>query len=111
LTVYISEAHPDDEWQMESNRKDEFVFKQPRTIEDRLELARLLPKRLKLRMPIAVDPMDGRADKAFAAWPERIYVLAPGGRVIYRAAPGPFGFKPEEAEESLSRFLGESPEL
>ena len=49
--------------------------------------------------------MDGRADKAFAAWPERIYILDAGGRVVYKAEPGPFGFKPEEAQRSLERFL------
>jgi hypothetical protein len=91
---------------MESNRKDEFVFKQPKGFEDRCKLARLLPERLKYRIPVAVDPMDGRAEKAFAAWPERIYIMAPGGQVIYKGAPGPFGFKPEEAEESLKRALG-----
>jgi len=104
LTVYISEAHPDDEWQMESNRKDAFVFVQPRTFEERRKLAMILPDRLKYRIPIAVDTIDGRAEKAFAAWPERIYVIAAGGRVVYKAEPGPFGFKPEEAEPSLKRL-------
>jgi len=91
---------------MDSNKKDKFVFTQPRTIDERLKLARLLPDRLKLRIPVAVDPMDARADKAFAAWPERIYVLAPGGRVVYRAAPGPFGFEPSDAERRLKKLLG-----
>ncbi len=90
---------------MDSNRKDKFVFNQPRTMDERLKLAHLLPDRLKLRLPVVVDPMDGRADKAFAAWPERIYVLAPGGRVVYRAELGPFGFAPDEAERSLKRLL------
>jgi hypothetical protein len=25
--IYISEAHPEDEWQMDSNKEDGFVFK------------------------------------------------------------------------------------
>jgi iodothyronine deiodinase-like protein len=58
------------------------------------------------RIPLALDPMDDRADKAFAGWPERIYLLAPGGRIVYKAAPGPFGFKPDEARKSLQRLLG-----
>ena len=68
-------------------------------------MARILPDRLKYRIPLAIDPMDARADKAFAAWPERIYVLAAGGRVTYKAEPGPFGFKPEEAEKSLKSLV------
>lgn len=91
---------------MESNRKDAFVFRQPSTFEERRKLAKILPERLKYRIPLAIDPIDGRAEKAFAAWPERIYVIAVGGRVAYKAAPGPFGFKPEEAEPSLKRLVG-----
>jgi len=90
---------------MESNRKDAFVFNQPRAFEERRTLARILPDRLKYRIPLAVDPMDARADKAFAAWPERIYILRSGGGVAYKSEPGPFGFKPDEAEESLKRLL------
>jgi Iodothyronine deiodinase len=49
--------------------------------------------------------MDARADKAYAAWPERIYVLGVGGRIEYKAEPGPFGFKPDDAEKSLKRLV------
>jgi hypothetical protein len=90
---------------MESNRKQEFVFDQPRSFEERRKLAKILPERLKYRLPLAIDPMDARAEKAYAAWPERIYIVDTDGRVQYKAEPGPFGFKPEEAEESLKRLL------
>jgi type I thyroxine 5'-deiodinase len=92
---------------MESNRKDKFVFNQPRSIEDRRKMARLLPERLDFRLPVSVDPMDARADKAYSAWPERIYILGVGGRIEYRAEPGPFGFKPDEAEKSLKRLVAQ----
>lgn len=90
---------------MESNRKDGFVHKQPQTLEERRTLARILPERLSYRMPLAIDPIEGPAEQAYAAWPERIYVIAKGGRVEYKARPGPFGFKPDEAEASLKRLL------
>jgi hypothetical protein len=90
---------------MESNRTDKFVYKQPKTFEERTKLAKLLPDRLDYRIPLAVDPIEAPADKAYAAWPERIYVLGVGGRIEYKAAPGPFGFKPDEAETSLKRLL------
>jgi len=102
LTVYISEAHPDDEWQMESNRKEGFVHRQPQTMEERQKLAGILVDRLKYRMPVALDPIDGRAEKAFAAWPERIYVIDRGGRILYKGGMGPFGFDPKEAEGTLA---------
>jgi type I thyroxine 5'-deiodinase len=90
---------------MESNRTDQFVFKQPRSFEERARLAKLLPERLEYRIPLAVDPMEAPADKAYSAWPERIYVLGVGGRIEYKADPGPFGFEPDEAEERLKRLV------
>jgi type I thyroxine 5'-deiodinase len=91
---------------MESNREDAFVFNQPRTLEERRALARLLPERLQYRLPVALDPVEGPAEKAYSAWPERIYVIGKGGRIEYKAEPGPFGFTPEKAEPSLKRLLG-----
>lgn len=91
---------------MESNRKDGFVFTQPRSLDERRTLAKLLPERLKYRIAVALDPIEGPAEKAYAAWPERIYVIDKGGRIDYKAEPGPFGFKPDEAEASLKRLLG-----
>jgi len=105
LTVYISEAHPDDEWQMESNRKDQFVFKQPQQFEQRKDLAKILVDRLKYRLPLAIDTMDKRTETAFAAWPERIYILGAGGKVLYKGKVGPFGFHPDEAEKALAALV------
>jgi hypothetical protein len=107
--VYIAEAHPDDEWQMESNKKDQVVFKQPRVFGERHDAARILLDRLKYRMPVAIDAMDNRADQAYAAWPERIYILGAGGRVLYKGGMGPFGFLPQEAGEKLSEVLRSIP--
>ncbi len=90
---------------MDSNKEQGYVYKQPVSFEERQKLARILPERLKYRIPVAIDPMAAPAGKAFAAWPERIYVLDVGGRVVYKAEPGPFGFKPEDAQKSLERLL------
>lgn len=91
---------------MDANRQEGFVFDQPRSLDERRRLAQILPGRLMYRLPLALDPLDARAERAFSAWPERIYVLDVGGRVAYKGAPGPFGFAPEEAEAHLARLLG-----
>jgi hypothetical protein len=106
--VYISEAHPADEWQMDSNVQDKVVFDQPKTEDERRAAARILVERLGYKLPLAVDRLDGSAEKAFAAWPERIYVLGAGGRVLYKGDMGPFGFHPEEAAAPLDTYLGAS---
>lgn len=101
----MSEAHPDDEWQMDSNRKDQIVIRQPKAFEERREAAKILVERLKYDMPVAIDSMENRAENAYAAWPERLYVVAAGGRVVYRGGLGPFGFDPEEMEKALAAHL------
>jgi len=105
LTVYINEAHPDDEWQMDVNREEQVVYRQPTTFAERQALAAVLVERLKYRLPLAIDGIDNPADKAYAAWPERIYVIGQGGRIVYKGGMGPFGFKPEEAEKTLAAHL------
>lgn len=107
--MYISEAHPDDEWQMDSNRKESFVFNQPKTFEERKALVKVLVERLKYRMPVAIDSLDNQADQVFAAWPERIYILGAGGRVLYKGDTGPFGFHPEVAEKALLALPSAAP--
>ena len=87
---------------MDSNVKENFVFNQPKTFEERKALAKVLVERLKYRMPLAVDTLDNQAETIFAAWPERIYILGAGGRVLYKGEMGPFGFHPEDAEKALA---------
>ena len=89
---------------MDSNKEDGFVFKQPTTDDERRKAAKILVERLKYRVPVAIDPIDGRSEKAFAAWPERIYVIGRDGRVLFKGDMGPFGFKPDKAEASLASF-------
>ena len=91
---------------MDSNRRDGFVHNQPKVLAERQALGRILVEKLKYRMPVLIDPLDNRADTAFAAWPERIYVIAAGGRVHFKGGMGPFEFKPEEAARSLEEMLG-----
>ncbi len=93
---------------MESNRKDKVVFTQPKSFAERMEAAKILVERLHYKAPVAIDSMDNLADTAFSAWPERLYVLAAGGRVIYKGGMGPFEFEPEEAEKALAAHLGQS---
>ena len=90
---------------MDSNRKEKLVFNQPKTFEERKTLSKVLVELFKYRMPLAIDSLENRAEKAFAAWPERIYILGPGGKVLYKGEMGPFGFDVEAAERALLERL------
>jgi hypothetical protein len=95
---------------MESNREEKIVINQPKAFEERREAARILVERLKYDLPLALDSMDDQAENAYAAWPERLYVVAAGGRIVYRGGLGPFGFDPQEMEQALAAHLARSAE-
>lgn len=101
----MSEAHPDDEWQMESNREEKIVIDQPKSFEERRQAAKILVEKLHYDLPLALDGMDDHAEAAYAAWPERLYVVDAGGKIAYRGAVGPFGFDPREMEHALDALL------
>jgi type I thyroxine 5'-deiodinase len=96
LTIYVREAHPTDEWQMDSNEKEGVCYPQPRTLAQRVAIANDFVKRFRYEIPLAVDGMDNPADAVYAAWPERLYVIDEHGRIAYKGEMGPFGYHPEE---------------
>ena len=106
LTVYVREAHPTDEWQMKSNLKDDVCYAQPKTLEQRVTIASDFVKRFKFTLPFGIDDMSNAANDAYAAWPERIYIIDESGRIAYRGGIGPFNYKPEEAREWLAARYG-----
>jgi hypothetical protein len=106
LTVYVREAHPTDEWQMKSNVKDDVCYAQPKTLEQRVAIANDFTKRYKFPLPFGIDEMSNAANDAYAAWPERIYIIDKSGRIAYRGGMGPFNYKPQEAREWLAARYG-----
>lgn len=112
LTVYIKEAHPLDEWQMDSNVKESVCYPQPKSLAQRVAIANDFVKRFSYRVPLAVDGMDNPANAAYAGWPERFYIVDETGVIVYKGKPGPFGYHPEEVESWLAqRYPGEKTAL
>ncbi len=62
---------------------------------------------LKFTIPCLVDGIDNAVEKAYAGWPDRIYVFDPAGKITYKSGPGPWGFRPREMEVALKKVLGE----
>jgi len=56
-------------------------------------------------MPVLVDGMDDAVSEAFAAWPERIYVVDANRRIAFAGGPGPWEFDPEAAAAELDQLL------
>jgi hypothetical protein len=106
LTVYVREAHPTDEWQMKSNVKDEVRYAQPKTLAQRVAIANDFTKRFKFPLPFGIDDMTNAANDAYAAWPERLYVIDESGHIAYRGGMGPFNYNPAEVREWLAARYG-----
>jgi type I thyroxine 5'-deiodinase len=103
--VYIAEAHATDGWQMQSNVDEDVLVANHVTVEDRFAAARAGVERLGLTMPVLVDGMDDGVGNAFAAWPERLYVVDAHGHIAYTGGPGPFEFDPDAAAAALDELL------
>ena len=79
--VYITEAHPSDVWQMESNIRDKVVFASPKNEEERASLAGTCVRRLGLKFPAVLDEFGNSTEQAYTGWPDRIYLIDSNGKV------------------------------
>jgi hypothetical protein len=104
--VYIKEAHPVDLWQMDANVRDGVLLSSPSTEGDRVTNASRCVRNLGIRIPALIDDIDDATEQAYTGWPDRLYIIAPGGRLVYKSAPGPFGFSAKALEGRLRQELG-----
>ena len=58
-----------------------------------------------MRRPTLIDDAANEVNRAYAAWPDRLYVIGTDGRVAYQGGPGPAGFRPDEVEAWLQTNL------
>ena len=105
--VYIREAHPTDGWQVEDNERDRVFFRQPRSAAERHAIADACALRLDLSMPTLLDDMQDSTDWKYYALPDRLYLVGRDGRIVYRGAPGPFGFIAAELEAAIAAHLAQ----
>lgn len=105
----MREAHPTDEWQMKSNEKDKdnVCYAQPKTLAQRVAIANDFTQRFKFTVPFGIDQMNNAANDAYAAWPERLYIVDEQGRIAYKGGNGPFKYDPKEVRDWLAARYGE----
>ena len=103
--VYIEEAHTIDAWQVKDNLEDDILVKSTGTAEEREQVAGVCLAKLAIELPALIDEPDNRVERAYTAWPDRMYVIDRNGTIAYKSAPGPFGFKPAELEATLKRIV------
>jgi hypothetical protein len=107
VTVYIEEAHAADAWALPHATGGTPEVRQPRSTEERCEVARCFAARFASRGlgTVLVDTLAGEAAEAYAAWPERLFVVV-DGVVAYKGGPGPFGYVLPDVEAWLAARYG-----
>jgi hypothetical protein len=105
FVVYIAEAHAVDGWQVAPNVQDGVCIAKHRTIDERRDAARRCTSDLGITVPALVDGMDDATCMAYSAWPDRIYVVGTDGRIAFKGAPGPWGFRVTEAAVAVQQLL------
>jgi Iodothyronine deiodinase len=102
--VYIEEAHPSDIWQMGSNVRDGVVFRNPRSDGERFQVAESCVRTLGIHFPALIDGVNNTVERLYTGWPDRLYLIDREGRVVFKTAPGPFGFHPAGLEGALRKL-------
>jgi len=107
--VYISEAHsnggPESQWQSTINIKEGIDLPPARNLAEKEAHASLCVRKLSLPFATVVDGMDAAAEKAYDAWPSRLYLVGPDGRVAFQTRLGELDFKPVELERAIREIL------
>ena len=117
IKVYIREAHPVDGWWFGkglmntllrlSRSKVSWSIYDPQTIQQRRQAAADCAESLQYGVKTYVDEMDDAVNKAYAAWPTRLYLINENGIMIYAGGLGPFGFKPAGLKSAIHLHVTE----
>jgi thiol-disulfide isomerase/thioredoxin len=100
--VYIEEAHASNVWPLVSNAKEKIVHATHTDMAERIGVANTCAQSMKIRFPMLVDDMGDSVDRAYTAWPTRIYVVGTDGKIAYKGRPGPFGFEAAPLRAALA---------
>ena len=101
--VYIREAHAEDGWKMARNQREGIAINDPKTMEQRVTVAQQACAYFKTKIPGLVDTMDDATDRAYAAWPSRIFLVDVNGVIAVHGEPGPRGLVP--AARAVEQWL------
>jgi hypothetical protein len=103
--VYVKEIHPTDGWQVKENERDGVLHRQHQSMDERVQVGEQCMTKLAFEMPALVDEMDDAVAVAYAAVPERLYLIGRDGRIAYKGGVGPMFFRPSEWEQAIVRYL------
>ena len=89
---------------MPVNERENVVYETPQSYDERVNLTGTCSTNLGIEFPALVDTIENATEVAYTAWPDRIYVIDRDGRITYKSAAGPFGFKTDQLAQALTQL-------
>jgi len=101
LLVYIREAHGAGSWQSTINQREGIDLADATTFEQKRGYAASCVRKLKIPYTATVDPLDNGTDKAYIAWPSRVYLVDKQGRVAFNSLLDELNFEASRLDSAL----------
>jgi tetratricopeptide (TPR) repeat protein len=101
--IYIREAHSTTDWASTRNQREGIVLPPAANMNERQGHATMCVRKLHIEFPALLDSMNGAAEKAYAAWPSKAYLVDKRGKILFRTALGEQDFHPEGLEAALRK--------
>jgi peroxiredoxin len=99
--IYIREAHSTADWQSTRNEREGIVLHAATTMSEQQAHAGICVRKLHIAFPALLDDMSGAAERAYAAWPSRAYVVDRQGRVVFTSGLSELDFNTQQLEAAI----------
>ena len=99
--IYIREAHSTNDWASTRNQREGIVLEPAANMGERQDHATMCVRKLHIEFPALLDSMNGSAEKAYAAWPSKAYVLDKHGKILFSTGLSEQDFHLNELEAAL----------
>jgi len=101
--IYIREAHSTTDWRSTRNQREGITLKPATSMSEQQDHATMCVRKLHIEFPTLLDNMNGAAEKAYAAWPSKAYLVDSRGKILFSTGLGEQDFHPAEFEAELQK--------
>lgn len=101
--IYIREAHSTKDWASTRNQREGIVLEPAANMGERQDHAAMCIRKLHIEFPTLLDSMEGAAEKAYAAWPSKAYLVDKRGKILFSTGLSEQDFHPSELEAALRK--------
>ena len=105
LLVYIREAHGAGSWQSTINQREGIDLADAATFEQKRGYASSCVRKLKIPYTALVDPLDNGTEKAYVAWPSRVYLVDKQGHVAFNSLLDELNFDASSLDAALQSAI------